>query len=271
MGLFDSLIKKANAAIETKTEEFNKKVEEFQKKLTEPMDFSMQKNTESNKQNRIQKQIIKQFYADYPEKPYISADRESEWIERAEKFPAAALVQKQMMKRFADGLLPGHVYMLYWLKRYTNKKVPAYFEYKYGVDFEKEKEFLYSNGFLDEMNKPTEKGEAAIKRHEKVIENHTPPKPDRSIEGISNQILAQRDSLRRNGYDEYEFIASRNCCEVCAGLHEKHFPLYALKIGVNAPPMHEGCSCSICAYVDREEYEAWLDSVSKGNKRNRRK
>ena len=135
MGLFDSLIKKANAALEAKTEEFNKKVEDFQKKLTEPMDFSMQKNPESkkqsrvkaqeiNQQNRIQQQIIKQFYADYPEKPYVSADRESSWIERAEMFPATALVQKQMMKRYADNLLPGHVYMLYWLKKYTNKKVP---------------------------------------------------------------------------------------------------------------------------------------------------
>ena len=276
--LFDSLIKKANAALEAKTEEFNKKVEDFQKKLTEPMDFSMQKNPESkkqsrvktqeiNQQNRIQQQIIKQFYADYPEKPYISAERESSWIERAEMFPAATLVQKQMMKRFADGLLPGHVYMLYWLKRYTNNKVPAYFEYKYGVDFEKEKEFLYANGFLDEMNKPTEKGEAAIKRHEIVIENHTQPKPDRSIEGISKQILAQRDSLRRNGYTEYKVLANSDCCNICAKLHEKHFPLSALKIGVNAPPMHEGCRCSICAYMDRAEYEAWLDSISKRNRR----
>ena len=80
-------------------------------------------------------------------------------------------------------LLPGHVYMLYWLKKYTNKSVPAYFEYKYGIDFEKEKAFLHKEGFLDSMNKPTAKGEKAIEDHSKVIANHTPPKPNLSIEG----------------------------------------------------------------------------------------
>lgn len=217
------------------------------------------KNEVSKNQNRTAKQIIKRFYADYPEKPYISSERTAKWFEQAELFPAS-LVQKQMMKRYADNLLPGHVYMLYWLKKYTNKKVPAYFEYKYGIDFEKEKNFLFSNGFLDENNKPTVKGEAAIKKHAKVIEKHSQPKPDRSIKGISKQILLQRDSLRKNGVDEYEFIANSNCCEICGKLNGKHFPISTLKIGVNAPPMHEGCSCSIAAYFDREEYEKWLNN-----------
>ena len=88
-----------------------------------------------------------------------------------------------------------------------------------------------------------------------------PPKPDLSIEGISKQILLQRDSIRKNGFKEYEFITNRNCCEVCARLNGKHFPISALKIGVNAPPMHEGCSCSIAAYEDRQAYEDWLNSL----------
>ena len=83
-------------------------------------------------------------------------------------------------------------------------------------------------------------------------------KPDTSIEGISKQILAQRDSMRRNGFKEYEFLANKNCCEICAALNSKHFLISELKIGVNAPPMHEGCSCSICAYEDEEAYNEWL-------------
>ena len=227
-------------------------------------DFIMNKGkTAPEKQSRTAKQIINRFYADYPEMPYVSPDRDEGWIEQAETF-SSALVQKQMMKRYADNLLPGHVYMLYWLKKYTNKRVPSYFEYKYGIDFEKEKKFLYSNGFLDEMNKPTAKGEAAIKKHAKVIEKHSPPKPDRSIEGISKQILLQRDSIRKNGFTEYEFHANSDCCEICSKLNGKHFPLSALEIGVNAPPMHEKCRCSISAYSDRKEYGEWLDFVSKG-------
>lgn len=213
------------------------------------------------KQKTVKQIIIDSFYADYPETPYIADDRPEDWIERAKTFPKQNVIPKSVMKRYADGLLPGHVYMLYWLKKYTNKKVPSYFEYKYGIDFEKEKEFLYSNGFLNANNKPTEKGEAAIKRHANIIEKHTPPKPDLSIEGISKQILLQRDSIRKNGFSEYEFIANRNCCEICARLNGKHFPISALKIGVNAPPMHEGCKCSIAAYEDRQAYEDWLNSL----------
>lgn len=222
----------------------------------------------SKKEILLSQRIINRFYADYPEKPYISEDRPKSWIEQAEMFPKTALVQKKMMKRYADGLLPGHIYMLYWLKKYTNKKVPAYFEYKYGVCFEKEKCFLYSNGFLDENNKPTTKGEAAIKKHAKVIENHS-PKQDSSIEGLSKQTLAQLSSIRRNKFKEYEFIASRNCCETCAKLDGKHFQITELKIGENAPPIHENCCCSIAAYEDDQEYEEWLESVSKRKKTKR--
>lgn len=34
--------------------------------------------------------------------------------------------------------------------------------------------------------------------------------------------------------------------------------------GKNAPPMHPNCRCSIAAYEDSEEYEAWLDYLDKG-------
>ena len=256
MGLFDSLVKKINNMVEAKPEELNKKVEDFQKKITTaPLDLFNTEKTTDEKQSRTAKQIIKRFYADYPETPYISNDRPKDWIERAELFPAQCIIPVEMMKRYSDNLLPGHVYMLYWLKKYTNKKVPVYFEYKYGIDFEKEKDFLYSNGFLNENAKPTDKGEAAIKKHADVIEKHTPPKPSRSVEDISGQILKARDSILANGFKKYEFIANSGCCEKCARLDGKHFLVSSFKIGVNAPPMHEGCSCSIAAYEDIKAYE----------------
>lgn len=214
-------------------------------------------------QDKTKKKIIALFYADYPETPYISDDRDRDWIERATTLPKTTLVQRSMMVRFADGLLPGHVYMLHWLKKYTNKSVPAYFEYKYGIDFEKEKAFLFQNGFLNDMNKPTEKGEKAIDKHSKVIDDHA-PKRDVSVEGISKQIIAQRDNIRQNGYEEYEFIASRNCSPKCTALNGKHFSISKLKIGTNAPPMHEGCRCSIASYSDNTEYKAWLNHIAKG-------
>lgn len=92
----------------------------------------------------------------------------------------------------------------------------------------------------------------------------TAPKPDLSVEGISQQIIKQRDSLIRNGFKHYEFIANKSCCEVCAKLNGKHFHISKMVIGVNAPPMHDGCKCSIAAWVDSDDYEAWLDSIDNG-------
>lgn len=137
------------------------------------------------KRKTVRERIIDTFYSDYPEIPYIADDREAEWIERASLFEQS-LVKRSMMQRYTDGLLPGHVYMLYWLGKYTNKRVPAYFEYKYGIDFEKEKQFLFDNGFLDSANKPTEKGKRAIEEHHDVIESHSAPKNEnRNVEKIT--------------------------------------------------------------------------------------
>ena len=127
---------------------------------------------------------------------------------------------------------------------------------KYGAD--KEKAFLRANDFLDDGDKPTEKGEKAITRHSKVIDRHAAAtsKPD-----CSTQILAQQKSLTRNGFTEYEFIANRDCCSLCGELNGKHFRVSDLVIGVNAPPMHEGCRCSIAGWSDRSEYDKWLNSL----------
>ena len=255
MGLFD-FIGKAKERLDAlqKQIEADPSVIIFKQKKTASKDAPQ-------KQSKVAKQIVRRFYADYPEPPYISNERKADWIEKAELFPKLCIIPKSMMTRYKDGLLPGHVYMLHWLKKYTNKTVPAYFEYKYGIDFEKEKAFLQDNDFLDDTCKPTKKGENAINQHRDVIESHTPPKPDRTIEGISKQILAQRDSLKRNGFEEYEFLANRSCCEVCGKLNGMHFRISEFEIGVTAPPMHEGCRCSIAAYSDRKEYEEWLNSL----------
>lgn len=116
-----------------------------------------------------QKKVIKLFYADYPEKPYISPDRNFEqWVEMASLFPHCR-VSIENMTRFSDGLLPGHVYMLYWIGKFPNKKVPQYFEYEFGIDFQQEVLFLQSRNYLTDTRTVTPTGEAAIKRHRKII------------------------------------------------------------------------------------------------------
>lgn len=78
------------------------------------------------------------------------------------------------------------------------------------------------------------------------------------------QTEAQKQSFERNDYEEYEFIVNSNCCPICAALDGKHFKVEDMMPGENAPPMHPNCRCSIAAYEDSEEYEAWLDHLEKG-------
>ena len=73
--------------------------------------------------------------------PFISQDREynTDWIDQE----FVSLVPFENMTRYDDGLLPGHAYMLYWIRKYkSGRRIPAYFEYDYGIEFMKEREFL---------------------------------------------------------------------------------------------------------------------------------
>lgn len=78
------------------------------------------------------------------------------------------------------------------------------------------------------------------------------------------QTEAQKQSFERNGFEEYTFLALGNACSKCKKLDEKHFKVKDMMPGENAPPMHPNCRCSTAAYEDSEDYEAWLDFLSKG-------
>ena len=78
------------------------------------------------------------------------------------------------------------------------------------------------------------------------------------------QTEAQKQSFERNGFEEYTFLALGNACPICKALDEKHFKVEKMMPGTNAPPMHPRCRCSVAAYEDSEDYEAWLDFLDKG-------
>lgn len=78
------------------------------------------------------------------------------------------------------------------------------------------------------------------------------------------QTEAQKQSFERNGFEEYTFLALGDACPICRALDGKHFKVKKMMSGTNAPPMHPRCRCSVAAYEDSEDYEAWLDYLSKG-------
>ena len=78
------------------------------------------------------------------------------------------------------------------------------------------------------------------------------------------QTEAQKQSFLANGFEMYTFHVNHGCCAACSDLDGKHFKIKDMMPGKNAPPMHPNCRCSVSAYEDDTEYEAWLDFLDKG-------
>ena len=78
------------------------------------------------------------------------------------------------------------------------------------------------------------------------------------------QTEAQKQSFLANGFEMYTFHVNHGCCSACSDLDGKHFKIKDMMPGKNAPPMHPNCRCSVSAYEDDTEYEAWLDFLDKG-------
>lgn len=66
---------------------------------------------------------------------------------------------------------------------------------------------------------------------------------------LKNSGLAEfkMQSFERNGYTHYVFIARERACDHCAPLDGKIFAVKDIRPGVNAPPIHPHCFCSIAA------------------------
>ena len=64
------------------------------------------------------------------------------------------------------------------------------------------------------------------------------------------QIIAQRESYKAAGIEEYIYLAEPSACDVCSELDDKVFKVKDMVIGVNAPFMHPWCKCSTAGYVE---------------------
>lgn len=133
--------------------------------------FFRRKRKQSYSKDRNLRKLQKKFYADYPEIPFMKSydDSRKKWIDMIPMFSDEALVKKEMMIRNKDGLLPGHVFQIYWVNKYNeNRRVPEYFEYEYGIDFYAELEFLEKEGYISNFS-ATNKGNLIIDKYSQII------------------------------------------------------------------------------------------------------
>jgi hypothetical protein len=81
--------------------------------------------------------VISKVYENYEEQPYISPTRDlKKWEENPGDFHYGVIEKKKMI-RLPEGILPGHIIMLWRIHfgNFTNETwIPEYFEYRYGVD-----------------------------------------------------------------------------------------------------------------------------------------
>lgn len=77
------------------------------------------------------------------------------------------------------------------------------------------------------------------------------------------QTEAAKETFKANDYGQYIFLPHSDACNVCLAIKDEVYNVADMEIGVNAPPMHPNCRCSIAAYMDRAEFEKWLDAQIK--------
>ena len=118
--------------------------------------------------------ILNKYYKNFDRKPYISPNRNFDQWEEMVAMSPKMLVQRDTMIPYEDGLLPGHVYMLYWIENVHRSQVPEYFEYEYGIDFAAEKKYLKKLDLLSDNEIVTDKGRQAIQTHFEVITKRNP-------------------------------------------------------------------------------------------------
>ena len=85
-----------------------------------------------------------------------------------------SLIKRERMQYYENGLLPGHIYLIYWLSKQKTIKYPVYFEFEYGINPQFARDQLLEFGFIDDDNKMTEKGLSVVKAHIDIVEERHP-------------------------------------------------------------------------------------------------
>lgn len=116
------------------------------------------KSISSNSNNKGNDDIIYAFgiplYSNYKYKPWINPDRTKEELQKlydsSLDFPGI-LVQKEAITFYDTlGIFRGDIIALNWIKKNNdkNKKIPQYFEKRYGINFFQSIDRLERNGYL---------------------------------------------------------------------------------------------------------------------------
>lgn len=97
-------------------------------------------------------------------------------------------------------------------------------------------------------------------------------KAKRLVRTIITEASAEAElkALDDAGFDEYEYIATKDekTCPVCGRLDGRKYDLRDKKVGINCPPMHPNCRCTIGTVLEDWEKEGQVKAARDEKGRN---
>lgn len=114
--------------------------------------------SQESKKDIKQNTITLDLYAHYPEHPYINPNRDIDTFLYNVKHNKAIIVPQDNMIRDDLNLLPGDIYLIFWLFKHRNQQFPMFFETFFGIDVQKEIQILQKRKFIDSNLKVTPLG-----------------------------------------------------------------------------------------------------------------
>lgn len=86
------------------------------------------------------------------------------------------------------------------------------------------------------------------------------------ISTAGTRICAERDAQQfEKDFNYYKISPCPDACPACSKLSKEVFQFKKRKIGVNFPPLHKGCRCSIITEV--KDWNKWMVDYEKKNKK----
>lgn len=76
------------------------------------------------------------------------------------------------------------------------------------------------------------------------------------------QVQANLLSIKESGFEEFTFIAAAGCCKDCQEANGEHYKVDDAKDGLNLPPVHPNCRCTIAPYMGREDDDDGFDEAA---------
>ena len=86
------------------------------------------------------------------------------------------------------------------------------------------------------------------------------------VQGIGSDELARRFRKHYGGsIRDTERLMTTEMCRLQTAVQKESFERNGyMQAGVNAPPMHPRCHCSVAGYMDSDKYKRWIDALANG-------